>query len=326
MAASLEAKVAWEQGVVLHGLRGTLRLDSARAGPGPHVVSHAHLDHLRGNAHMSEPTRDFLAARTGLVDATPVPMNKALDLAGWRIALRDAGHCLGAAMVEVGEGELLYTGDFNPAPALTTPAAKPVRCDTLVMESTYGDPRYTLPPRALVVASLEAWLERTLPEAGVALGAYQLGRAQELVALLNRRGIVPSVAQDILPLCDIYRRHGVALEYRAASPDELYGALQPGQCMVVARGLLAKDAPYARHLQEAGGRAAYVSGWCAVYSYFDKYAIDAQFALTDHATFDQLLGFARACGPRRVFTCLGRAEPLAREVARRLGIPATPLG
>jgi Cft2 family RNA processing exonuclease len=273
---------------------------------------------------MTEATRDFLAARTGLVEATALPMGKAARVGGMEVTLHPAGHCLGAAMVQV--EDVLYTGDFNPAPALTTPAARPVPCDTLVIESTYGDPRFRLPPRELALASMEAWLDRTLPEAGLALGAYQLGRAQELVALLNRRGVVPSVTPDILALCDIYVKHGVPLRARAASAEEMYGTLLPGQAMVVPRSQLARGAGFARHLREAGARAAYVSGWCAVYSYFDKYDIDAQFPLTDHASFEQLLAFAEACGPRRVYTCMGRPQALARELAARLGVPARALG
>lgn len=325
MAAELRAQVSWDHGLTLHGLRGTLRLDPGRPGAGPAVVSHAHLDHLRGDgAHMSEPTRDFLAARLGSVDAKAMAMHKAQDIEGWEVTLHDAGHCLGAAMVQV--EDLLYTGDFSPIAGFTTPGARPVPCETLVIESTYGDPRFTLPPRELVLASMGAWLDRVLPQGGVALGAYQLGRAQELVAWMNRRGVVPAVTPDILALCDIYHRHGVPLEHRAASADELYGSLAPGAAMVVPRNHLLKGAAFARHLREGGGKAAYVSGWCAVYSYHDKYDIDAQFPLTDHASFDQLLGFAAACRPKRVFTVLGRNQALAREIAARLGIPARPLG
>lgn len=324
MATALRPQVAWDHGLVLTGLQGTLRLDPGRPGPGPAVVSHAHLDHLSGHgAHMTEPTRDFLAARTGSVDARSLPLHKPTDLGGWEVTLHDAGHCLGAAMVQA--GDLLYTGDFNPVAGFTTPGAKPVPCDTLVIESTYGDPRFRLPPRELALASMEAWFDHTLPEAGIALGAYQLGRAQELVALLNRRGVVPAVTPDIGALCDIYRKHGMAIRDRPATADEMYGTLAPGQAIVVPRNLLLKGSPFARHLRASGGKAAYVSGWCGIYSYHDKYEIDAQFGLTDHATFDQLLAFVQACKPRQVYTVMGRTQPLAREVAR-LGFPAKALG
>jgi putative mRNA 3-end processing factor len=322
--ASLAPQVAWDHGLVLRGLQGTLRLDPGKPGAGPAVVTHAHLDHLRGDAHMTEPTRDFLAARLGLVNARPMALRTPTQLDGWEVTLHDAGHCLGAAMVEA--GGVLYTGDFNPVPALTAPGAHARECDVLVTESTYGDPRYTLPPRELTLASLEAWLDRTLPQGGVALGCHQLGRAQELVAILNRRGVEPAVTPDIRALCDIYRKHGVPLRDRPASPGEMYGTLEPGQAMVLPRLMLAQGSAYARHLREAGGKSAYVSGWCAVYSYFEKYDLDAQFALTDHATFEQLVQFAAACKPRRIYTVMGRTEVLARELTRRLGITAVALG
>jgi putative mRNA 3-end processing factor len=324
VAAELALQVGWDHGVVVEGPRARLRLDPSRPGSGESVLSHAHLDHLSSNrAHMTPATREILAARIGAVDAVSMPMHAPRTLGGLEVTLLPAGHCLGAAMVQA--GSVLYTGDFHPAAGLTTPAAQPAPCETLVMESTYGDPRFRLPPRELALASLAAWLERTLPDAGVALGAYQLGRAQELIALLNQQGSVPVVTPDIEALCDVYVRHGVPLRYRAATPDEMYGTLAPGQAIVVPRNLLVHGTSFPRHLRDAGAKAAYVSGWCGVFSYHDKYAIDAQFALTDHASFDQLLAFAAACEPRLVLTCMGRAESLAREITMRLGIPARAL-
>jgi Cft2 family RNA processing exonuclease len=78
-------------------------------------------------------------------------------------------------------------------------------------------------------------------------------------------------------------------------------------------------------LSGEGGGGAFLSGWCQVFSYFDRYFIEAQFPLTDHATFPELLSFAKACAPKNVITVHGKAATLAAEVERRLGIPARPL-
>src|SRR6266705_2071446 len=42
----------------------------------------------------------------------PLPYGKEIDLNGFRVVLKDAGHVFGSAMVRV--DDLLYTGDFNP--------------------------------------------------------------------------------------------------------------------------------------------------------------------------------------------------------------------
>ncbi|HEX2022822.1 MAG TPA: MBL fold metallo-hydrolase [Candidatus Thermoplasmatota archaeon] len=319
-------RVAAGNGVEVHANGSVLRLDPKRASQDA-VVTHAHSDHLTPDAHMTPPTLDFLRVRKPARSGAPLPYGQDAEVAGLRVRLHDAGHVLGSAMVEVTTpgGSLLYTGDFNPRGNLACDKAKPVACDVLVTESTYGDPRFDLPPRELVLESLEAWTLQRLLKGPVALGAYPLGRAQELVFLANRAGLVPIVSPDIAALTAVYNAHGHDLAYAVAGTERARDLEPSGALHIVPREWLKRDHDFARGHQAHGGSAAYLSGWCHRYSYFGAYAIDAQFALTDHAGFRDLVEFARACGPKKVYTMHGASASLAKAIRSELGIQAEPL-
>lgn len=317
--------VAGGNGVQVTAGGTTLFLDPKRATERS-VVTHGHTDHLVPDAHMTPPTLDFLKIRKPARTGHARPYATPFDVDGVRVRFHDAGHIFGSAMVEVTgpEGNLLYTGDFNPRGSTTTGKAEPVACDVLVTESTYGDPRFDLPPRELVLESLEAWVLNRLLKGPVALGAYPLGRAQELIHLANRAGLTPIVSPDIAALTAVHNAHGHDLAYAVLGTDRARDLEPSGALHVVPREWLKRDHPFARHHEEKNGVAAYLSGWCHRYSYFNAYSIHAQFALSDHASHPDLLAFAQACKPKRVYTMHGASSHLAREL-RKLGLKAEPL-
>jgi Cft2 family RNA processing exonuclease len=317
-------RVASGNGVEVHARGATLFLDPKRTSEDS-IVTHGHTDHLTPNAHMTPPTIDFLRIRRPARSGRPLPYGRETEVAGMRVKLHDAGHIFGSAMVEVmhDEGTLVYTGDFNPRAGFTTGKAEPIPCDTLVMESTYGDPRFDLPPRELVVGSLETWALARLVKGPVALGAYPLGRAQELIALANRASLTPVVSPDIAALTAVYNAHGHDLSYAVAGTERAR-EMESQAIHIVPREWLKRDHDFARGLRARGGAGAYLSGWCHRYSYFGAYDIDAQFALSDHASFRDLVAFAQATKAKRVYTMHGAAQTRAKEL-RKLDVKAEPL-
>lgn len=320
-------RVAGGNGVEVTFGASTIFLDPKRAKAGqPSVVTHGHTDHLTPDAHMTPPTLDFLRIRKPARSGHALEYDRETDVGGLPVRLHDAGHIFGSAMVEVTtpEGNLVYTGDFNPNRGFTCGAAKPRACHTLVMESTYGDPRFDLPPKDLVLASLESWMLQRMLKGPVALGAYPLGRAQELIHLANRAGTVPIVSPDIAELTAVYNAHGHDLRYAVSGSDRARDLAEAGAVHIVPREWLKKGAAFTQWLRSRAGAAAYLSGWCHRYSYFNAYDIDAQFALSDHASFSDLVAFAEACRPQRVYTMHGSSVSLARELRKR-GLKAEPL-
>ncbi len=88
---------------------------------------------------------------------------------GLEITLLPAGHIFGSAQLflESDAGSLLYTGDFKLRPGLSAEPTEWRQADTLIMETTYGLPRYRLPPTDEVIAQIVAFCRDALEEKAV---------------------------------------------------------------------------------------------------------------------------------------------------------------
>ncbi|MEE3207644.1 MAG: MBL fold metallo-hydrolase, partial [Candidatus Thermoplasmatota archaeon] len=244
---------------------------------------------------------------------------------GIEVELHDAGHVIGSAMVAVDGGRVLYTGDFNPHGTITAGRAKPRPCETLIIEATYGRPEQVLPPRGRVLRDLQGWMLAVCANGGGIVGAYTLGKAQEVVAAANAVGLRPMVSDEVSEICDIYVQHNVPLEY-----DRL-DALTPEQR--IAPGLLVTSSTATSgrrpdevvlELRRRGFQTARVSGWCA-FAPWALRGVDAGFPMSDHADFTGLIDFVEACAPQQVYTVHGAPRELAQEIQNRLDIPARSL-
>ena len=307
--------------VVQEGVKEVV-LDPDRRTPGS-IVSHGHMDHLTSGGLMTPETLEILRVRRGSGTGTAVPFDREVELNGFRVTLREAGHTFGSAMVRV--DDLLYTGDFNPEGGATCGRAVPEPCQNLVVDATYGRPGFSFPEKTTVEADLLTWLEMELADGPVALGGYVFGKSQELIALVNRLGVEVAVADPIASLADVYVRHGVPLSYRRISDlgererkDPRVYILPPGWL----RPPLDDSVSWLGSLRL---RSAYVSGWAAFYDLTRRYGIDAQFPLSDHGDFEDIMAFVEACRPRAVYPVFSHASDLARAIERRLRIRAIPL-
>lgn len=283
------------------------------------IVTHGHLDHLVKDSYMTPPTLDILEVRKGEKRGERLHYASSREIEDFEITLYPAGHVFGSAMVKV--NDVLYTGDFNPHGGRTCKRAAPYDCNTLIIESTYGKPEYSLPPKEEVTRDLKAWTEQQLTEGPVVFGAYEFGKAQELIALLNEMGERPYTTRSIARITEVYNRYDIGLEYEIW--DEEGDGKTP---VVVPPGEIKKPAgEIVREVKRCGGASTYLSGWCAIYPFYNSMEIDAQFPFSDHAGYDELLEFVERCDPEKVLTVHGSAEDFADVIEKELEIEAEAL-
>ena len=289
------------------------------------IVSHAHLDHLMPGALMSPQTRDIMGVRKNTTLARTLNFGEEGNLNGFSIMLKDAGHVFGSAMIKVNEA--LYTGDFNPEGGLTCGKAVPEECEKLIVESTYGKPNLLLPSKEEALSDLLSWIEVETERNPVGVGAYEFGKAQEMIALMNEIDVPVVVTDKIADITDVYAKYGFELEYKRFSEMNEEDKKSP-YVLILPKRMLKRNSERTKELKELkrrGGKTCFVSGWCAFYSFTRMLDINAQFPISDHADFNGLLRFIEQCGPKEVYTCHGYAAELAEEVETRLKIDASPL-
>lgn len=141
--------------------------------------------------HPALPLFDTGDARAALSQFREVDYGVPFETAGMRVQFHNAGHILGSAFAEVvtplaegGETTTVFSGDLGryEAPLHIDPEPLPA-CDTLLLESTYGDRAHTHAPLADQLASQ---LRPALARGGtVLIPAFAVARAQ-LVTLVLR--------------------------------------------------------------------------------------------------------------------------------------------
>ncbi len=292
-------------------------------------VSHAHSDHTAPHARVlaTPATRRLMDARIG-------GRREWLELefgvrgdggmlglrdAGAALTLLPAGHILGSAMalVESGGSSLLYTGDFKLRPSLAAERCDPRPADVLVMETTFGLPRYVFPASEDVAAGMVRFCREAIDndEVPVLLG-YSLGKAQEILAALGAAGLAAMLAEPVVKMTRVYEELGMRFGRHAP--------LDPS----AARGHVVVAPPngnVAALVQKLGpSRTAMLTGWAMDASARHGRGTDAAFPLSDHAGFDDLVEFVARVRPRRVYTLHGFAAEFAAHL-RSLGYDASAL-
>lgn len=312
-------EVQWEKGIWLPQIGWWLDAPHATVRS---IVSHAHADHIARHREIvcTGPTARLLRERLGgrrTVHALPFDRAEPLTL-DCAVCLHPAGHILGSALVRLDHathGSLLYTGDFKLRPGLAAEPCAPPRADTLIMETTFGLPRYVLPPPGEAEQALLDFCRTTLAGGATpVLHAYALGKTQELVRLVGRAGLPVMLAPSAYRLTRVYEELGESMPpYAEFEPVRHAGhvVIAPAQAALL-------DWIHPR-------RTAVVTGWALDAATRYRAGSDAAFPLSDHADFPGLLAFVERVQPRLVYTVHGFAREFAQTLRAR-GVEAWALG
>ncbi len=288
-------------------------------------VSHAHSDHVaRHRSILCTPaTARFVRARLpGRREYTELDFGRPHALTPEVTAtLHPAGHILGSSQIlldHAEHGTLLYTGDFKLRPGLAAEPCATPRAETLIMETTFGRPRYIFPPDEEVIANLIAFCRAALAEGATpVLLCYSLGKTQEVLRALAPAGLPVMLHTESARLTKVYESLGTVFpSWREFDPRGCGGHVIIGPPQ-------GRDGAFLKKIPAA--RTAAITGWALDPGATYRYQCQAAFPLSDHADYPSLLRFVELVQPKRVLTLHGFAADFAATLRSR-GVEAWALG
>ena len=286
-------------------------------------VSHAHGDHIGAHREIlaTRATASLMRLRiSGRRQETILEFDQPWTAEfGCEMRLFPAGHIFGSAMLHTTteHGSLLYTGDFKSRPSLAAETCVVPRADVVIMETTFGLPRYVFPPAETVEGDLikfcrEALADQTTP----VIYAYSLGKTQEVLQIVGRAGLPVMLHPHGYRMTERYAELGMKLP-----PYSLLNVNAHAGHVIIAPPMSGQSEPLTWINPK---RTAVVSGWAMDHNAARRQGCDAAFPLSDHADFPDLLAFVEKVQPRLVYTVHGFAREFAATLRAR-GIEARAL-
>src|SRR4029077_15112933 len=278
-------------------------------------ISHAHSDNIAPHEEIiiSEPTARLLQSRLpGRRIEHILPFGEQQTVYGIDVTLLPAGHIFGSAQcfLSLGDETLLYTGDFKLRPGKSAEQAQWCQADTLIMETTFGLPRYRFPPTEQVMDQIIAFCREAINAGNVAvLLGYSLGKAQEILCSLEGAGLTPMLHDSVYQMTRIYEQLGQSFcKYVRYNRNDVVGKVLICPPSANRSPMLAKI---------PRKRVAFISGWAVDPHAVYRHQVDAAFPLSDHADYDDLLRYVELVQPRRVLTLHGFAAAFASDLRAR---------
>src|SRR3954468_3458767 len=184
------------------------------------VITHGHSDHARSGhgAVLATPeTLAIMAARYGegfAAGTEAARSGEKISRGDVVVRLVPAGHVLGSAQVVLHWKGItaVISGDYKRRSDPTCPPFEPVPCNLFVSEATFGLPVFHFPPAEEEAARLLKSVA-LFPDRAHLVGAYALGKAQRLIAVLRNAGYEkPIYVHGALDSMNaLYQAHGVVL-------------------------------------------------------------------------------------------------------------------
>jgi len=292
------------------------------------LITHAHSDHARAGHGAVLATRETLAImaiRLGAAFAgaqQPVAYGETLRLGSIDVSLHPAGHVLGSAQIRMADKSqiVVASGDYKRESDPTCAPFEPLACDVFITEATFGLPVFRHSRTGDEIGKLLA-SQRLFPDRAHLVGAYSLGKAQRVIALLRAAGYErPIFLHGAMErLTSYYASEGIELgDLRSVPLSER--AKLAGEIVICPPGAL-QDL-WSRKFPDPV--AAFASGWMRVRAHARQRGIELPLVISDHADWAGLTRTIMETGCERVLVTHGEAEALVHW-ARAAGIAAKPL-
>ena len=279
------------------------------------LITHGHADHARsghGTVWASAQTLDIMAIRYGEAFCeTRVAVDHTTEIAGLKLQFTPAGHVLGSCQITVDDGSTSITvsGDYARVDNQACAPFELAPCDVFVTEATFALPVFNHPTPLPEIEKLLRSVAAQ-PDRCHLVGAYALGKAQRVIALLRQAGwSAPIYIHGALQkLCDYHIEQGIDLgELRPATVKQGKDAFK-GQIILGPPSAFA--ATWAQRFPDP--IICFASGWMQVRARARQRGVELPLIISDHVDWSDLTRTINDLKPKEVWVTHGREDALVR--------------
>ncbi|KQP10046.1 MAG: ligase-associated DNA damage response exonuclease [Methylobacterium sp.] len=292
------------------------------------LITHGHADHARaghGQVLATGQTLRIMAVRYGEDFCTTrqeAHLGEDIRIGDVTVRFAPAGHVLGSAQIAIqARGvRVVVSGDYKRAPDPTCLPFEVMPCDVFITEATFGLPVFRMPDTRDEVQKLLDSVA-LFPERAHIVGAYALGKAQRVMALLRQAGYDRPIYLHgaMEKLTELYKQEGIPLgetpKVVAAERGKLHGAI------VLCPPSAIQDV-WSRKFPDPV--ASFASGWMRVRARARQKGAELPLCISDHSDWPDLCRTIRETGAGEVWVTHGQEDALVHWCGTQ-GIKAKPL-
>jgi putative mRNA 3-end processing factor len=311
----------------VHCTRGNFHIDPTRP-VDKAVITHGHSDHARaghGAVLATQETLDIMRVRLGENFAGSVQAigyGESINLGGATVSFHPAGHVLGSAQIAIEANGLriVASGDYKNVADPTCAPFECRACEVFITEATFGLPVFRHGDPDAEIARLMRSVA-LFPDRAHLLGAYSLGKAQRVIALLRKAGYDAPIYLhgSMEKFTRYYQSRGIGLGNVIPARDA--GGSRLAGCIILCPPSALKE-PWSRRF--ADPVTCFASGWMRVRARARQRLIELPLVISDHADWDGLTGTIAATGASEIWVTHGQEDALVHW-SRTQGLAARPL-
>lgn len=287
------------------------------------VISHGHADHARWgmkNYLCQHHSKKILQHRIGKdINIESLAYGRSKNINGVKLSFHPAGHIIGSAQIRLEyKGYVtVFTGDYKTSPDYLTIPFEPLKCHTLITESTFGLPIYKWLPEDELKRQMLDWIDnnRAHNRTSVFFG-YSLGKAQRIMKILENTDRI-FVHRAIHNLNEAIRASKIVLPETTLLTNEFSKSEVMGKIVVMPPALLGSN--LLKRIPNAA--TAICSGWMQVRGNRKWRGVDAGFPVSDHADWDGLLDAVKRSGAEQIYVTHG-SQAVFSKYLNEIGLKA----
>ena len=278
------------------------------------LITHGHSDHARpGHRHYlcTDACAPVMRHRLGDIRVETIAFGETRQIGGARVSFHPAGHLPGSAQIRVEvEGEVwVASGDYKVVPDGLSEPFEPVKCHSFITECTFGLPVFKWDDQDVVAKELNAWWAGNAADGKASLlGAYSLGKAQRLLAMVDP-SVGPILTHGAVENTNaVLRAQGYALPDTVHVTPDVNPKDYPGALVIAPPSALGSQ--WSRRFGTQS--TAFASGWMRLRGVRRRRAADRGFVISDHADWDGLMQAIGETGAENIYATHGYTDIFAR--------------